>query len=93
MWGRYLFTRGGLSGLSLGVGANFVGERAGDNANSFELPSYTTVDLRAAYDWRNVTAEIVASNLLDEEYFTQQNAFVVYPGDPRMVFGCVSVRF
>jgi iron complex outermembrane receptor protein len=93
VWGRYLFTRGRLNGLSLGLGANFVGERAGDNANSFELPSYTTVDLRAAYDWRNITAEIVASNLLDEDYFTQQNSFAVYPGDPRLVFGRISMRF
>jgi len=93
VWGQYLFTRGALDGLSLGVGANFVGARVGDNANSFELPSYTTVDLRAAYDWRNVTAEIVASNLLDEEYFTQLNSFAVYPGDPRSIFGRVSVRF
>lgn len=93
VWGRYLFTRGTLSGLSLGVGANHVGDRAGDNANSFDLPAYTTVDLRAAYEWRNVTAEIVASNLLDEEYYTQNNSTSVYAGDPRMVFGRIGVRF
>jgi iron complex outermembrane receptor protein len=92
-WGRYLFTSGPLSGLSLGVGANYVGERAGDNANSFDLPAYTTVDLRAAYTWHNLTAEIVASNLLDEEYYTQNNSTAVYAGDPRMVFGRIGVRF
>jgi len=66
VWGSYSFSEAGpLRGLSFGVGANYVGERAGDTQGSyttpppgfqpvrvqpvFWLPSYTVVEANASY--------------------------------------------
>ena len=40
---------GQFKGLSLGAGAILVGERPGDNENTFTVPGYTRVDAFAAY--------------------------------------------
>ncbi|MGH8655317.1 MAG: TonB-dependent receptor domain-containing protein [Gammaproteobacteria bacterium] len=71
-WGRYLFTSGPLRNLSLSVGANYVGDRAGTLSNTFELPDYVTADLAAAYRWKNFKVELIAQNVGDEEYFTAE---------------------
>lgn len=92
-WGRYLFTSGPLRNLSLSVGANYVGDRAGTLSNTFELPDYVTVDLAAAYRWKNFKVELIAQNVGDEEYFTSGNDFSVQPGEPRLVFGRIGVEF
>jgi outer membrane receptor protein involved in Fe transport len=52
VWTRYDFQQGPWRGLSLGAGVFAVGEREGDDANTFQLPGYARVDLLAAYDWQ-----------------------------------------
>lgn len=83
LWTLYRFT-GRLQGLETAVGANYVDSRYGTDTNGYKLDSYTTVDASAAY-WLTpkLKAEFFLSNLLDEKYYTGNNNFSVYPGDPR----------
>lgn len=74
-----------LSGdLRLGAGARYVGKRAGDLANSFELDDYTTVD--AFVSWKTshllgkeTSVQLNATNLTDQGYFVSSG------GNPRRV--------
>jgi len=65
MWASYTFTQGALSGLRVGLGANYVGERAGDAEGRwtsppagydpvrvqpvFWMPSYIVAEASASY--------------------------------------------
>jgi len=65
IWASYTFTQGPLSGLRVGLGANYVGERPGDSEGRwtspplgydpvrvqprFWMPSYTIVEATASY--------------------------------------------
>lgn len=44
----------GLKGLGLGTGLFYVGERQGDLANTFELPSYFRTDATIFYKRDNL---------------------------------------
>jgi len=83
IWGQYTFSETGpLRGLSIGIGANYVGERPTDpigqftsGANpvriqpSFWIPSYTVVEASANYRFnKHWKAQLVVNNLLDRDY-------------------------
>jgi iron complex outermembrane receptor protein len=52
-------------------GLRYVGKRYADNANTLELPSYTTTDLALRWDaGRNTSITARAYNIFDREYFT-----------------------
>ncbi|MFF7710412.1 TonB-dependent siderophore receptor [Pseudomonas sp. NPDC007930] len=60
--------------LRVGAGARYVGARAGDLGNTFELDHYTTVDAFAAWSTRQLLGEetvlqVNAVNLTDQGYF------------------------
>jgi iron complex outermembrane receptor protein len=57
-----------VAGLGFQVGMRYVGSRAGDNANTIEVPSYTLVDASARYMWKDMEFQISATNLLDKTY-------------------------
>ncbi|MFP3493984.1 TonB-dependent receptor [Pseudomonas sp. SIMBA_059] len=76
--------------LRVGAGARYVGERAGDAANSFELPSYTVADAFATYDTKidgqKVKFQLNVKNLFDRTYYTSSvNTQFVSIGDTRQV--------
>jgi iron complex outermembrane receptor protein len=76
--------------LRVGAGARYVGERAGDAANSFELPSYTVADAFATYDTKidgqKVKFQLNVKNLFDRTYYTSSvNTQFVSVGDARQV--------
>ncbi|MBI6906828.1 TonB-dependent siderophore receptor [Pseudomonas palleroniana] len=76
--------------LRVGAGARYVGERAGDAANSFELPSYTVADAFATYDTKidgqKVKFQLNVKNLFDRTYYTSSvNTQFVSIGDARQV--------
>ncbi len=94
LWTHYKFDSGLLQDLTLSAGMNFVGNRPLDNANTVELPNYTTVDLGASYTYKHVKLELFANNLLDKEYFIASDlGSTVFAGDPRSIMGRVSLKY
>ncbi|CDF87027.1 putative TonB-dependent receptor [Pseudomonas knackmussii B13] len=84
--------------LRLGSGARYVGKRAGDPANSFELPSYTVADAFASYDTRlgghDVGFQFNVKNLFDRTYYpSAANTYYVAVGEPRQFEVSATVGF
>ncbi|PBJ05208.1 TonB-dependent receptor [Pseudomonas sp. ACN5] len=80
----------GADQLRVGAGARYVGERAGNAVNDFDLPSYTVADAFATYDTRldgqRVKFQLNVKNLFDRTYYTSAaSRFFVSMGDSRQV--------
>jgi len=90
LWSRYRL----LPNVHVGLGANHVGERYGTISNTYKLPSYTTVD--ASLAWQidpRLKAELFVQNLFDKEYYTGNNNFSVYRGEPLTAYARMMVNF
>lgn len=90
LWTRYRL----LPKVHIGLGANHVGERYGTISNTYKLPSYTTVD--ASLAWQidpRLKAELFVQNLLDKAYYTGNNNFSVYRGEPLTAYARIMVNF
>ncbi|MEO8218299.1 MAG: TonB-dependent siderophore receptor [Acidobacteriota bacterium] len=66
--GEYTVASGPLTGVGFGAGIRFVGSRAGDAANTIEVPSYTLLDASVRYLWRDTEFLLSATNLADKTY-------------------------
>jgi iron complex outermembrane receptor protein len=82
----------------IGGGARYVGERAGDNANSFWLDSYTVAD--AFISWESqllgdkTRLQLNARNLLNREYYPSSGGNLrIAVGEPRELRLSASVDF
>jgi iron complex outermembrane receptor protein len=102
LWTSYEVQAGDFEGLGLGAGAFYVGDRYGDDTNTYKLDAYTVVDLSAWYtvNVRGLGAndtlrfQLAVKNILDEEYFTASGGDLrISIGTPRTVFGSVSFDF
>lgn len=95
LWTTYEIQSGDLEGLGFGVGLFFVGDRVGDQENSFRLPSYVRTDAALYYRRNNWRAALNFQNLFDVDYIRSSAGFraSVYPGEPFTVIGTVSVEF
>lgn len=76
--------------LRVGAGARYVGERAGNAVNDFDLPAYTVADAFATYDTQldgqRVKFQLNVKNLFDRTYYTSAaSRFFVSMGDSRQV--------
>ena len=76
--------------LRLGAGARYVGERAGNATNDFDLPAYTVADAFASYetkwDEHKVRLQLNVKNLFDKVYYSSAvNRYFVAVGDARQV--------
>ena len=96
LWTTYEIQRGNLQGLGLGVGFNYVGERQGDLANSYQADSYFTTDAAVFYRRNNWRFGLNFKNIGDVKYIESvsngrsgANLF----GEPFTVIGSVSVQF
>lgn len=69
----YLQSRHGISavpGLTLGGTVRYLGNRFGDDDNSFTLPSYVRLDLAAYYEINDqLQLDLLIDNALNEEIF------------------------
>ena len=88
----------GSDRLRLGAGAHYVGERAGNPTDDFDLPAYTVADAFATYDTRldgqNVRFQINLKNIFDRTYYTSSvNRYFVSVGDSRQVVVSSTVEF
>ncbi|RCK43345.1 TonB-dependent siderophore receptor [Thalassospira profundimaris] len=102
IWGDYGFHSGALDGLSIGAGARFVGEMAGNESNTITVPDYTIFDLALNYDmakvgFDNTDLRINVNNLLDEEYVASclitQWSDNCYYGEERSILATLRYRF
>lgn len=84
--------------LRLGGSVHYVGDRAGDSANTFTLPSYTTTDVFATYETRfqdkDLTWQLNIKNLFDKVYYpSATNKYFVSIGDSRQVMLSAKLAF
>ncbi|MGH8547299.1 MAG: TonB-dependent siderophore receptor [Methylococcales bacterium] len=98
LWTTYEFGGLGLPGLTAGAGAFFVGQREGDNANTFQLPGYGRVDLLLGYSRTigptKASVQFNIENLLDKEYFVSSaNRNNILPGVPRTFLGLLRIEY
>ena len=94
LWTTYEIQQGDLKGLGVGLGLFYVGDRAGDTENTFEIPSYFTTDAAIFYKRNQFRIALNIKNLFNVDYF--ENAFnrtrVSY-GAPFTVQGTISWQF
>jgi len=84
--------------LRVGAGAHYVGDRPGDAANTFVLPSYVVADAFATYETRYQTLPVIyqlnVKNLFDTVYYPSAvNNLNVAMGDARRVSLSATVKF
>jgi iron complex outermembrane receptor protein len=97
IWVKYNFLDD-WRGLSLGGGVVVVGQRQGDNANTFQLPAYARVDLAAIYRLPfagpAITAQLNIKNLLGTTYYESSNdRLTIAPGAPRVFLASIRAEF
>ncbi|CAO3433458.1 TonB-dependent siderophore receptor [Azospirillum doebereinerae] len=75
LWVDYTCDRGGLDGLSIGVGTRRIGESFGNAPNSFKVPGVTLFDASLRYELGHLSrrlegasVQVNASNLTDRFY-------------------------
>ncbi|GAL32753.1 ferrichrome-iron receptor [Vibrio maritimus] len=101
LWANYTMHEGAMRGLRIGGGVRYVGETVKNNAanvNAGTLPSYTLVDLSIGYDLGEVSstlkgasANLIANNLFNQEYYTCWNESYCWYGQQQTVQ--VNVKF
>jgi len=69
LWTTYEIQSGDFQGLGFGAGIFVVGDRPGDLANTFELPSYVRTDAAIFYRRDNWQAQLNLQNLFNVDYF------------------------
>lgn len=91
-----------LNGLKVGSGAFLVGQRQGNQANTFQLPGYARWDASLSYQFKvaktNVTAQFNVNNVLDKTYYAYADQFGnaqfdIIPGTPRSFIGSIRVEY
>jgi iron complex outermembrane receptor protein len=88
----------GSDRLRAGAGAHYVGERAGNPDNDFDLPGYTVADAFATYetklDGRKVKVQLNVKNLFDRTYYSSAvSRYFVSMGDSRQVIVATTLEF
>lgn len=96
LWTTYEIQQGALQGLGFGVGVNYVGNRAGDLANSFEVGDYFLTNLALFYKRNQWRLGLNINNLFDVSYISSTNNsrnFGNAPGAPLTIIGTIAVEF
>ncbi len=98
LWSTYEFQSGSLKGLTFGAGMVAVGERVGNNANTYTVPGYATMNLMGRYAWNvgstRVSAQLNVDNLLDKTYALGTNGNNHIPfGNPLTLMGSLRVEY
>ena len=101
LWTSYEFHQGKWQGLGAGTGIFYMGNRYGDDANSWELGSHTTVDLSLWYTIApqqfgdsKIRFQLATKNIFDEKYFSASGGDTrVSIGSPRSLIASVAVTF
>lgn len=93
-WVSYQFSNE-LKGLHIGFGGNYASkndiQRAGNNAGTFYLPSYTVLNATAGYDFKKLGIALKVDNLNNEHYW--QGYTTYNPQMLRQFVGSLSYKF
>lgn len=93
-WLKYTIQEGAFKGLGFGFGGRYYTEQSGDQANSFDLPSYGLLDAAIYYEKDEFTAQVNFNNLTDKRHFVgSYNDIYVLPGEPFNVTASVGWKF
>ncbi|MEA5552702.1 TonB-dependent siderophore receptor [Anabaena cylindrica UHCC 0172] len=95
-WTTYEIQKGGLQGLGLGLGLNYVGSRAGDLQNSFEVDSYWLTNAAIFYRKDRWRVGLNFKNIFDIDYISGVSTATERgndPGEPFTVVGSISLTF
>uniref|UniRef100_UPI0030DBA65A TonB-dependent siderophore receptor n=1 Tax=Oculatella sp. LEGE 06141 TaxID=1828648 RepID=UPI0030DBA65A len=94
LWTTYEIQSGDLRGLGFGLGLFYIGDRAGDLDNSFDVPGYLRADAALFYRRDRLRVALNVKNLFDENYFVSVSGRdFVLRGDPFTVSGTVAWEF
>lgn len=96
LWTTYEIQEGDLAGLGFGLGVNYVGDRFGDNANSFVLEDYLLTNAAIFYARNDWEFALNIRNLFDVQYIDSSEGsrlFENLPGEGFTIIGSVSVEF
>ncbi len=82
------------SRYGVGTGIVYIGDRAGNATNTYELPSYTTVKLLSYWDVTpKARFSLDVHNLFDREYYTSSWNNYVMPGLGRTAVASLHLQF
>ena len=94
MWTTYRIQQGDLKGLGFGLGFYYVGETAGNLANTFDVPDFFRTDAAIFYERERFRTALNFRNLFDVEYYKATGSeTLVGLGDPFTIQGTVSWEF
>ncbi|MEM9978315.1 MAG: TonB-dependent siderophore receptor, partial [Cyanobacteria bacterium P01_D01_bin.2] len=96
LWTNYDIQSGPLEGLGFGIGFNAVGERFGDNANSFVLEDYFLTNAAVSYQRDNWEIGLNIRNLFDQDYIESsenRRTSEVNPGEGFTLIGSLTLNF
>ena len=94
LYTTYEIQQGDFQGLGFGAGLFFVGEREGDEENSFQVPDYTRTDASIFYKRNNWEAAVNFKNLFNIDYIeSADDRERIEPGIPFTVLGSLSIEF
>jgi iron complex outermembrane receptor protein len=82
LWLDYTFRTGMFKGLGLGAGVRYFGDTFGDEANVYDVPSYTLFDAAVRYEWDQWKLSLNVANLLDDDYAATCGAVTLTGLDP-----------
>lgn len=77
-WTDYTLTKTKLKGLGIGIGGNSIGKSFWDDANTFVISGYTTLDASIFYTNSKYKISLKMNNLTNETYWTSN-----YWGQPQ----------
>lgn len=95
VWAAKTFSLDGGARLRIGLGGRYVGSTVSTGtAGALRTPSYTLVDALVAYELRDWSLSVNATNLFDKEYYAPCRAFGdCFTGNGRSLVGTVAYRF
>ncbi|WP_423210012.1 TonB-dependent siderophore receptor [Paracoccus yeei] len=89
LWVSYDFG----NGVRLGGGVRHVGERYGDDANTYRLDAVTLADIGASYTRDNIEASLNVTNITDKVFLTSCSSFYCNYGDGREIQARLSYKW
>jgi len=101
LWSTYNVEQGTLNGLRISAGGRYVGQMNMDATNTQgKVPSYIVADMSIGYDLAQLSdsltgarAELISSNLFDEEYYTCYDSANCWYGAERTIELKVNYEF